>query len=392
MSFIPTIDIPERLRTLLNRARPTAAPPGWYKVSNSDGGTDGTATVMIYDDIGGFFGVNASEFAEELNAVTAKKLTIRLNSPGGAVDQGISIANLIRSHDSYVTVVVDGMAASIASVIAMAGDEVVMMPQSQLMIHEAFGLTLGNKRDFRKMIDVLERCDGNIAAAYRARAGGSQDSWLRLMEEETWYSADEAVSAGLADRVAEYPRREKPDEDEPDLPEREYEAAARWDLSVFRYAGREKAPDPLAAAPLPPSEPDVVPEPGRTVALVDLADVRAEVERAVAAASADPPAWFTAWAEAHADPELEPPVEPYDGDETPDGTAGPADSPTETPEGDTGTPDDDQPDVEPDVKPEPDPEPPADDGESDWSAAVAHLTAPADPWAAATAHLRGTRR
>lgn len=282
MSFIPVVGMPDRLRTLLAHARPTAAPPGWYKISNADGGDTGTATLMIYDDIGGFEGLLAADFAQALASVTADKILLRLNSPGGAVDQGIAIANLIRSHAAHVTVSVDGMAASIASVIAMAGDEVVMQPQSQLMIHEAFGLCLGDKHDMSKMAEVLTAQDVNIARVYANRAGGRYDTWLNRMAAETWYTAEEAVAAGLADRVAAYPRRQEEDqpaepdmEPEPEPAEEEGESeegppeddeqarptrkpAANWDLSIYRYAGREKAPAPDTATPtasaIPPTE------------------------------------------------------------------------------------------------------------------------------------------
>jgi ATP-dependent protease ClpP protease subunit len=395
VSLVDVVPLPRRLAALLNSAKPRLADPvERYQFTNVAGTGNDTAELYLYDEVG-WHGTTDADFAQALAGVTARNITLHLNSPGGSVIQGIAVANLLRSHPARVTVSVDALAASIASVIMLAGDEIVVQPGAQVMIHKASGLCIGDDDDMEEFRDFLRKQSENIARAYATRAGGDWETWYSLMAAETWYLADEAVKAGLADRVAEYPRdapAAKPDEDDPDRPEREYEGAAgRWDLSVFRYAGRTEAPDPLAAAPLPPFEPDAEPEFERTVAFVDLAQVRAEVDRAVAAASAGPPAWFTAWAEAHAEPKL--PFEPAD-DETPDGTAGPVDVPAETSESEdeaetpTGETDGDQPDVEPES--EPDPEPPADTEEGDWSAAVAHLTAPTDPWAAATATLRGT--
>lgn len=219
-----------RLKTARPQARTNA---DWYRISNL---ADGAAEVVIYDEIG-WFGVSAGAFLEELKAVTASEITLRLNSPGGDVFDGIAIMNVLRSHPAKVTTYVDGLAASIASVIAMAGDRIVMQPHSQLMIHNAWGMCIGDTADMTEMANQLARHSDNIAGVYAERAGGTVAEWRERMAAETWFTPEEAVAAGLADEVGKH-----------DHPEQEPAASNAWDLSVFRYAGRPAAPPPLATA------------------------------------------------------------------------------------------------------------------------------------------------
>ncbi|WP_367138867.1 MULTISPECIES: head maturation protease, ClpP-related [Streptomyces] len=232
--------MPERAhcKTARPRASLRQGRTDWYRITNL---ADGTAEVSIYDEIG-YWGVTASDFIAELKAIDSSEITLRLNSPGGEVFDGIAIMNALRSHPARVTTHVDGIAASISSVIAMAGDRIVMQPHSQMMIHDGSGLCIGNAADMREMADLLDKQSDNIAGVYAERAGGTVKQWRSKMLAETWYSAQEAVEAGLADEVAKPQRRPEPDENE-DLP-----IAAAWDLSIFRYAGRSEAPTPTANA------------------------------------------------------------------------------------------------------------------------------------------------
>ena len=200
--------------------------------------------VFVYDAIGGWDGVAAETFVRDLKNVSAKRINLRINSPGGSVFDGITIANALRAHSARVTTYVDGIAASIASVIALAGDRIVMMPLSQLMIHDASGMCMGNPADMLKMSELLDKQSDNIAAAYAARGGGSVQMWRDLMRDETWYMAEEAVKAGIADEAMPVP---PPDEGRPDTRQAVIPRNT-WDLNVFRYAGREQAPDPLLKA------------------------------------------------------------------------------------------------------------------------------------------------
>lgn len=129
-------------------------------------------------------------------------VTVRINSYGGAVDVGYTIRNLLSDHPGHVTCVVDGVAASAASVIAIGGaDELVMREGSELMIHRASWGVGGNATTHRAMAERLEKMDIQLATVYATKAGGTPEKWLQLMEEETWFSADDAVAAGLADRI-----------------------------------------------------------------------------------------------------------------------------------------------------------------------------------------------
>lgn len=165
----------------------------------------GLARVDIFDDIGqpSWFsdGLTAKDFAEQMAKVSGR-VEAHVNSGGGDVFDGIAIANALRAHKGGVTVVVDGLAASIASVIAQAGDERVAQPGSMYMIHDAFGGTVGNADEMRQFADTLDKVSDNIASQYAKRSGtGDAASWRDTMRAETWYTAEEAVAAGLADRV-----------------------------------------------------------------------------------------------------------------------------------------------------------------------------------------------
>lgn len=220
-----------RLKTARPQARIGAA--DWYRIRNLG---ENEAEVVIYDEIG-WFGVSAQQFIRELRDITASKITLRVNSPGGEVYDGIAIYNLLRSHPAHVTTYVDGIAASIASVIALAGDKVIMQPHSQLMVHDPWAMCIGNASDMEDMAARLGKHADDIAAVYAERAGGTVAEWRERMSAEMWLSAEEAVAVGLADEVGQH--NGKPEEPA---------ANNSWDLSVFRYAGRAHAPSPFAAA------------------------------------------------------------------------------------------------------------------------------------------------
>lgn len=202
---------------------------------------EGVATVRLYDPIdswGGDWGVSAKEFAALLDETPddVSEIRLHINSPGGEVFEGLAILNQLRQHRAKITTVVDGLAASIASVIAMAGDEVLMAPNSELMIHDAWGLAIGNAADMQSMAKTLDHLSDNIASVYADRAGGTAEDWRALMRLETWFGADEAVEAGLANALAETPAK--------------VDAKAAFDLSQFRFAGRAEAPDPHVPVPV----------------------------------------------------------------------------------------------------------------------------------------------
>lgn len=253
---------PETLAERGRATRPTHAAPdgeqGWYRINNSlDAGGSPVAEINLYGDIGSW-GITAASFVEELKAVDAPEIHLHIASPGGEVFDGLALYNALRSHRAKVIVQVDSLAASIASVIAMAGDRIIMAPHSQMMIHMAAGVACGEASEMREYADFLDRQSENIAGVYAERAGGTVKQWLKAMAAETWYFADEAVEAGLADEVAQ-PQRMNPDEEE-----QARATAAAWDLSVYNYAhtSREQAPAPTpAVAPETPPAPESAPAP-----------------------------------------------------------------------------------------------------------------------------------
>jgi ATP-dependent protease ClpP protease subunit len=206
--------------------RPADDERRYLRVTNH---TADSADVMVYDEIGGW-GITALDFARELQNITAASINLRINSPGGDVFDSIAIYNSLRDHPAKIHVTVDSLAASGASVITMAGDTVTMNRGSQLMIHDAYTITIGNEDDLRETADLLGRISDTIAALYAARAGGDAGQWRDRMRAETWYSAAEAVSAGLADTDTAAGDTAAP--------------AAAYDLSVFMFSGRLAAPAP----------------------------------------------------------------------------------------------------------------------------------------------------
>lgn len=223
----------DELADLLGSVKAPKPVEDWYRVLMVATGDDKPtkAKVNIYDAIGGWY-FSARDFVTELDALDVDEIEVHLNSPGGSVWDGIAIMNSLKAHRARVTVVVDGIAASIATVIAMAGDEVVMAEGSQMMVHRSSGLCWGNAPDMQEMQDFLAKTDATIASIYARRTDGTAAEWLDRMDAETWMTAQEAVDFGLAHRVdGEAPA----------------DVEDRFDLSIFNFAGRSHAPAPTAA-------------------------------------------------------------------------------------------------------------------------------------------------
>lgn len=338
-----TFQASQRAQAERERARLGVEARSWYRISNAADPDE--AELLLYDEIGGWFGSTADELIADLRGITAPRMRVRVNSPGGSVFEGIAIANAIRSHPANVTVQIDGIAASIASVIAMAGDRIEMAPNTMMMIHDASGVCMGNAADMEEMAELLDLISDNIADAYAQRAGGTRDEWRARMRAETWYLPEAAVAAGLADEAVQAPKQGTPAE--PDEPESDMHRA--YDLAAYGYTGPRREE--------PKAETDE-PEPQLVISIADLLDeatvakLRAAVrERGAEAAAEKLPGAVTAPVEDMAA------VEPV----------------TET------TP----------VAPaEPAPEAPAAEPVDEWAALTARFTQPKpDPWAAAVAHL-----
>lgn len=196
---------------------------------------DDRAEVLLYGDIGGW-GHTASSVKDQLDGVTASEITLRIHSYGGDALEGIAIKNVLRSHSARVVGIVDGVAASAASLIAVAGsDELIMGKNSEMMIHDGWIFADGDAATLRKMADRLDQVSENYASAYAEKAGGDPADWRDLMMAETWFSAEEAVQIGLADRVASA-----------DSAEVAALAGSRV-FASFKYSGRRASPAPKMA-------------------------------------------------------------------------------------------------------------------------------------------------
>lgn len=201
----------------------------WFSIKNL---SNEATELYIYDEISSY-GVTAADFVAALNAVNASRITLRINSPGGDVFDGLAILNALRAHPANVDVIVDGIAASAASFIAMAGNTVLMSQQSMMMIHDGSGFVIGNAKDMREMADLLDKTSDNIAAVYAKRTGKSKEEWRDAMLAETWYSDEEAVRAGLADGIVGV--EAEPDADTDPKPEPAADAATNmaFDFSTL---------------------------------------------------------------------------------------------------------------------------------------------------------------
>lgn len=163
-----------------------------------------TAEVLLYEDIGGWFGISADQFIREVKSLKdVSNINLRINSNGGNVFDGVAIYNYLKSHKARVEVDVDGIAASIASVIAMAGDEVRIADNAWMMIHDPWMTTGGTSADLRKAADVMDGVRDTLLDTYMVRATASRDDVSKMMAEETWLNAAGAVQVGLADSATE---------------------------------------------------------------------------------------------------------------------------------------------------------------------------------------------
>jgi ATP-dependent protease ClpP protease subunit len=235
---------PEELAREAQRALFAKEPDGRYEVevtAQADGSTK--ARVQIFGVIGDWWdGLDAATLATQIAALDTKEIEVHLNSPGGIAFDGLAIRNALAQHEADVHVVVDGLAASAASIVATAGDKVTMAVGAQMMLHDASGLCFGNAADMAKTAEMLDKISDSMADVYADHAGGTRADWRDVMLAETWYTADEAVSAGLADKVEKTAKDDKAKG-----------ATNAFDLSIFAYAGRDSAPAPHMP-PAPPAD------------------------------------------------------------------------------------------------------------------------------------------
>lgn len=191
----------------------------WYKIKNN---ASETSDVYLFNDIG-TFGITAQSFIDEIKEYDNKELNIHINSLGGEVFEGMAIYSIIQRRKAKTTVYIEGIAASIASVIALAADEVIMSENSLLMIHNAWGGTQGDARDMRKQADVLDKITNEIAEVYVKKTKIPYDKVIEMMNEETWLTAKEAVALGFVNSISE-----------------PIKVAAKYDVSRFKNITNKK--------------------------------------------------------------------------------------------------------------------------------------------------------
>ena len=199
-SLRPRVDLPKFQAILAPSQRQVdddGKPRSWYRITNL---SQAETEVILYDDIGAW-GITAGDFINELRDITSSTITLRINSMGGDVFDGWAIYNACKRHRAIINGFVDGIAGSIASVIAMACDTLMMMPHSQMAIHEAHGGAIGPADVMRQMADILDKQSDNIASVYAEKAGGTDAEWRTRMRDETWMSDEEAVDLKLADGI-----------------------------------------------------------------------------------------------------------------------------------------------------------------------------------------------
>lgn len=164
-----------------------------------------TNTIQMYGEIGSYLdgGISDRDLIDILDEMGGQDVLISLKSDGGDVFEGLSIYNQLAHYQGQVTIVVDALAASIASVIAMAADDIAIHENSMLMIHNPWTVALGDAKEFRGVADLLDRVAADIAGIYSRRSGADEKHYLEIMETDKYYSAQEALDAGLVDRIIE---------------------------------------------------------------------------------------------------------------------------------------------------------------------------------------------
>ena len=176
---------------------PTNSMKNWFTITNK---SELSAEVTIYEEIGSY-GITAKAFLDQIKNVGKRKITLRINSPGGEVFDGLAIYNRLREHKGGVEVRIDGIAASMASVIAMAGAPVSMAENALLMVHNPSGLCAGNSGDMRELADMLDKVRGSLTSAYERKTGKTTEEIGAMMDAETWMTAQEALAAGFIDEI-----------------------------------------------------------------------------------------------------------------------------------------------------------------------------------------------
>jgi len=174
------------------------------KVFKAEALDEDSAKLIIYGDIGeSWWGdyITASDVERVLKDLTTNTLHVHINSYGGDVFEGIAIYNLLKNHKAKIVIHIDGVAASAASLIAMAGDDIISGTGAMIMVHEAWTYAYGNKTDIQKVLNSLIGIDKSIVDIYMTRFTGNRSEMETFVRNETWFTSDEALEFGLVDKV-----------------------------------------------------------------------------------------------------------------------------------------------------------------------------------------------
>lgn len=197
----------------------------WYNIQNKAGET---ADVYIFDEIG-TYGITAQEFINDIKDLKGTPINLRINSLGGDVFDGMAMYNVIKRREAKTTVYIEGIAASIATIIALGADEVVMAENSLFMIHNAWGGSMGEAKDMRKTADTLDKISSELIDIYRKKTRLSYEALSEMMDEETWLNANEAFEMGFIDTISD-----------------SIKVAAKYDVSKFKNITQEEIQNKLS--------------------------------------------------------------------------------------------------------------------------------------------------
>lgn len=198
----------------------------WYNISGK--ASDGIVDIYIFDEIGAY-GLNAQSFIDEIKPFKNSALNIHINCVGGDVFDGMAIYNVIKKRTAETTVYIEGIAASMGSVIALAADNVVMAENSLFMIHNAWGGAMGEAKEMKKTAKLLDKISGEIADIYVKKTNLPYNKVQEMMDEETWLNADEAYELGFIDSISDA-----------------IKVAAKYDVSKFKNITNEEVSNKLS--------------------------------------------------------------------------------------------------------------------------------------------------
>lgn len=202
----------DKVKAKLMKALNVKNGASWYRMEVRNDISD----IYIYDEIS-WYAISADQFVKDLGDIKSKTIRVHLNTPGGNVFDGVAIYNALKQHEATIETYIDGLAASIGSMIALAGDTVRMADNGFFMIHEPWILAIGDSEELRKTADVLDKISGTLVKTYVKKSGKDEDQIKEWLAAETWFTAEEAKDAGFIDEIIV---------EEP-------EAKAEYDLGVF---------------------------------------------------------------------------------------------------------------------------------------------------------------